>query len=185
MREVREQPQPLRDHANEEQLGAILCEQATKRIDSRRLDRLKHPSCALLRAPALTLLPSRKARHLDERPGRSRCFTRGCPGTFLYNSSLAEWDDGRCWSISITGYSPHGHRSRELANQAKAKADKQKLLNKQRREIRDMRVAQARDLMAKMNSASSRVVGLRGASPPEAPAGIRRRAIVGHRNQKG
>jgi hypothetical protein len=98
--------------------------------------------CVLLRAPAHRLLPTFKhpkhQQRLDERPGLTTCFTSGCPGTFSVNKSLANHDDGRCWSVSATGYSLHGYRSTQLSGRAHANsiqhnkfAEAEKLAKKQ------------------------------------------------------
>ena len=122
----------------EQKLGRVACDAAARSYGMDELGVMpkglnwmhKSPkaSCVLLRAPAHRLLPTfRHPRHqqlLDVRPGLTTCFTRGCPGTFSVNNSLANHDDGRCWSVSLTGYSPHGYRSIQLSERAHANAIK-------------------------------------------------------------
>ena len=119
----------------EQKLGHVACD-AAARLGAEDNWRPKGPTkstcaCALLRAPAHRLLPAlgpKYQKNLDKRPGLTRCFTRGCPGTFSVNNSLAHHDDGRCWSVSYsaTGYSPHGYRSTQLSEMAHANAIRHK-----------------------------------------------------------
>ena len=121
----------------EEKLGHVACD-AAARLGAEDKWRPKSPTkstcaCALLRTPAHRLLPAlgpKYQKNLDKRPGLTRCFTRGCPGTFSVNNSLAHFDDGRCWSVSYsaTGYSPHGYRSTQLSELAHANAIRHKKL---------------------------------------------------------
>ena len=127
------QPPDVDDH----KLGRVACDAAARShgmdasgVMPKGLNWMHHKSakssCVLLRAPAHRLLTTfrhpRHQQHLDERPGLTKCFTRGCPGTFSVNNSLANHDDGRCWSVSVTGYSPHGYRSTQLLERAHANA---------------------------------------------------------------
>ena len=109
-------------NVSDQTLGRVVCDAADASIDPRSRFSAR-PSCVLLRAPALRLTQwqDRKSRHLDERPGFTTCFARGCPGTFGVNTSLAKHDDGRCWSISSHGYSPHGYRSPTLSQADKVR----------------------------------------------------------------
>ena len=117
-------------NVGEQKLGHVACDAAADYW------RPKSPTkstcaCALLRAPTHRLLPVLGPKHqqnLDKRPGLTGCFTRGCPGTFSVNNSLAHHDDGRCWSVSYsaTGYSPHGYRSTQLSEMAQANAIRHK-----------------------------------------------------------
>ena len=127
--------QPL--DVDDQKLGRVACDAAARShgmdasgVMPKGLNWMHHKSakssCVLLRAPAHRLLTTfrhpRHQQHLDERPGLTKCFTRGCPGTFSVNNSLANHDDGRCWSVSVTGYSPHGYRSTQLLERAHANA---------------------------------------------------------------
>jgi len=122
---------------DDQKLGRVACDAAARShgmdasgVMPKGLNWMHHKSakssCVLLRAPAHRLLTTfrhpRHQQHLDERPGLTKCFTRGCPGTFSVNNSLANHDDGRCWSVSVTGYSPHGYRSTQLLERAHANA---------------------------------------------------------------
>ena len=160
----------------DETLGHVACDASARStgIDASgvvpRATRWVHAgpkaSCVLLRAPAHRLLqkedlPRRKSRH--ERPGLTTCFTRGCPGTFSVNNSLANHDDGRCWSVSATGYSPHGHRSTQLSEKAHANL------------IKSKRFAEAAKLAAKQVATRGGLSGRLGRTPrvPRAPLATR------------